>query len=780
MSREFREDNFINRSKENFGEGTFQYDKMKGTFVNMNTKISLKCVTHGVVFAVYPNNHLKTKGGGCPQCRSRNLSASHKNGSRAPSRKKQNEGLRVQCEGIKKDGLKCENKSQPDTRFCKIHSKRQAKETSMCEAIKPNGTKCTFNAQPGSSWCGKHQMYGQRQEDKRKGIKRCRVNGCNNIVQGKKACESCLEKDRVKDRERHENKRKAQNSARAQGYQIPCAVCSEPFPVTLVTSRGEPSTKCESCLEKQRRVEERRPSRDRKEQYRAYEARPERKESKKRWAEENPEKVTQGYKKYRARKKAEDPEGYLDKNAALQKAWREANPEKWKTIDMRHRNSARYLLGYYKWAAKSKGIPFELEDVEALDMFVDVCWYCGQLPLDKANGIDRLDSGGPYDRENTRPCCSMCNYSKGGLSVTRFVAQAARIVSHADPSQAETLEKLYDDVKYQSPCGVPFSQCRRGAQKRGIAFDLTKEEFEKLHGEVCYLCGTMPEGGCGIDREDNDHGYSTENSRPCCNLCNMMKRDESLSGFLNRCLRIAKTFLSQPIPEIGLVERKRMAKRISIHRDIKLTRREKAVIRAEVRGKMVDWPAVSTRVNFNKGSDEDIARLEQLALDTEQALEEARRQKILDGVEPSGKKTQADYQRAYRERKAAAEGRVLQRVGRPSKTAEEKLQKKRQRRSEANYERAYRERKAAAEGRELKPVGRPSKTAEEKRQRKTERQRERRAEKPQRRNQKQDVSPKKRGRPPKYATDEERKAARAAAQRERRVKQKLKAITQQQ
>jgi len=369
--------------------------------------------------------------------------------------------------------------------------------------------------------------------------------------------------------------------------------------------------------------------------------------------------------------------------------------------------------------------------------------------------------------------------------VARFVAQAARIVSHGDPSQAETFEKLYDDVTYQSPCGVAFSDSRYRAQKKGIAFDLTKEDFEKLRAEICYLCGNIPEGGCGIDREDNDEGYTQKNSRPCCNLCNMMKRDESLSGFINRCLRIAKTFLDQSIPEIGVVERKRMAKRTSIHRDIirpdiKLTPREKALIRAEVRGKMVHWPAVSTRVNFNKGSAEDIARLEQLALDTEQALEEARRQKIVDGIEASGKKTRAEYQRAYRERKAAAEGRVLRRVGRPSKTAEEKRQRKRQRRSEANYERAYRERKAAAEGRELKLVGRPSKTAEEKRQRKTERQRERRAEKRQRRTHEQDVSPEKRGRPPKYATDEERKAARAAAQRERRAKQKLKVITQQQ
>jgi hypothetical protein len=90
---------------------------------------------------------------------------------------------------------------------------------------------------------------------------------------------------------------------------------------------------------------------------------------------------------------------------------------------------------------------------------------------------------------------------------------------------------------------------------RGYEFNLTFTEFDKLIQQDCYYCGQIPEihpsdlhilreetpfKRNGIDRKDNNLGYTKENSVPCCTMCNFAKLNFSINQFSEWLNRIYK------------------------------------------------------------------------------------------------------------------------------------------------------------------------------------------------------------------------------------------------
>lgn len=86
---------------------------------------------------------------------------------------------------------------------------------------------------------------------------------------------------------------------------------------------------------------------------------------------------------------------------------------------------------------------------------------------------------------------------------------------------------------------------RGGAYNRGLAWELTEEEFDGLITQDCAYCGCAPstvEKGSGlrsgdfvhggIDRVDNMQGYVMSNVVPCCRVCNRAKMAMSHAEFL--------------------------------------------------------------------------------------------------------------------------------------------------------------------------------------------------------------------------------------------------------
>jgi len=94
------------------------------------------------------------------------------------------------------------------------------------------------------------------------------------------------------------------------------------------------------------------------------------------------------------------------------------------------------------------------------------------------------------------------------------------------------------------------------AKNKHIFWKLTLKDFGKLVSKNCYLCGQKPEKKSlcrskyykenilfnGIDRIDSSKGYTLDNCKSCCSLCNKLKRDMSLQDFIKQINKI-KNFL---------------------------------------------------------------------------------------------------------------------------------------------------------------------------------------------------------------------------------------------
>lgn len=85
---------------------------------------------------------------------------------------------------------------------------------------------------------------------------------------------------------------------------------------------------------------------------------------------------------------------------------------------------------------------------------------------------------------------------------------------------------------------------QKSASSRGLAWELTDDQFFSIVAEPCTYCGTpassvrKPNAGVngeflysGLDRLDNATGYELENVVPCCWICNRAKGALSINEF---------------------------------------------------------------------------------------------------------------------------------------------------------------------------------------------------------------------------------------------------------
>jgi hypothetical protein len=91
-----------------------------------------------------------------------------------------------------------------------------------------------------------------------------------------------------------------------------------------------------------------------------------------------------------------------------------------------------------------------------------------------------------------------------------------------------------------------------GARRSHRSFELTTEHFRLLTINPCHYCGTLPNqiytlrrghGSYiynGVDRVNNEIGYTTENCVTCCKMCNLCKGVLSKNDFINQVVRIYK------------------------------------------------------------------------------------------------------------------------------------------------------------------------------------------------------------------------------------------------
>jgi len=82
-----------------------------------------------------------------------------------------------------------------------------------------------------------------------------------------------------------------------------------------------------------------------------------------------------------------------------------------------------------------------------------------------------------------------------------------------------------------------------GAKRRGFVYDLTEEQFHELTQKDCHYCGAKPSNIYmskgyngnyiynGLDRIDNNKGYTIDNVVPCCYICNQAKHNLTIKDF---------------------------------------------------------------------------------------------------------------------------------------------------------------------------------------------------------------------------------------------------------
>jgi hypothetical protein len=93
---------------------------------------------------------------------------------------------------------------------------------------------------------------------------------------------------------------------------------------------------------------------------------------------------------------------------------------------LRNKTSQR-RFSILKYAAKSRQFDVLITLQEWAEITSKPCFYCGGKLPDTGSGVDRIDSGIGYTKENCRPCCTDCNIAKSNMTEEEFKAWIIRI-----------------------------------------------------------------------------------------------------------------------------------------------------------------------------------------------------------------------------------------------------------------------------------------------------------------------------------------------------------------
>lgn len=89
-----------------------------------------------------------------------------------------------------------------------------------------------------------------------------------------------------------------------------------------------------------------------------------------------------------------------------------------------------------------------------------------------------------------------------------------------------------------------YKNYKNAAERRGLAFEIEKEDFRALALQNCFYCNSTPKNKMkitnngefvynGIDRVDNKKGYIYGNVVPCCGKCNKAKNSMGHQEFID-------------------------------------------------------------------------------------------------------------------------------------------------------------------------------------------------------------------------------------------------------
>jgi hypothetical protein len=249
----------------------------------------------------------------------------------------------------------------------------------------------------------------------------------------------------------------------------------------------------------------------------------------------------QYWKIYRTKKRTEDEPAFIARNTLIHSIWVEKNREYYTEYMKQYNKSLSGLLSMYKTENKYDSLKDEFNDINKYTEFItDIiscdCFYCEIKHPEYYNGIDKLDSSVEYCMDNIVPCCSICNFMKNSMDVGSFLRKA-REIAIFNKDIIELPQEYCIELKYHSGIELIGNSCKiyyykNRALKKNLIFELSEKLFNELTQSNCYLCGLSNINDIGIDRKNNDIGYTIENSFPCCSYCNYMKKCHDYNDFL--------------------------------------------------------------------------------------------------------------------------------------------------------------------------------------------------------------------------------------------------------
>jgi hypothetical protein len=266
----------------------------------------------------------------------------------------------------------------------------------------------------------------------------------------------------------------------------------------------------------------------------------------------DPEAFLEQQRAWRARRMREDPGAYRRHSTQTTRAWRENNRAHFLAYQRAYDNSIARRLKHFKRHAADRGYAWALTDAACETLLAGPCFYCGTVEAGVVNGVDRMDNTVGYTPENCRTCCRTCNTMKLCLDARTFVDRCV----HLDASSRQSGERqsssdaatLWPDTTRPST----FAVYVRSARKYNREFTLTESMYAAITETPCTYCrrAVTATNRSGIDRIDNDAGYTPDNVVACCTECNRMRGSLRVDVFLETCRAIAARASVLRIPEM--------------------------------------------------------------------------------------------------------------------------------------------------------------------------------------------------------------------------------------
>ena len=421
-----------------------------------------------------------------------------------------------------------EEEISKNEKSCKECREKLCKKHHKCEH-----SGCPFKVtEPG--FCKKHTRDNYRKEEKEKGITYCDINrGCFTICEnGKKSCDSCLDKTRIVESKRYIERKKLTDSLQTMSHTTKrvCVQCGKDFE-SFKTRYGKESMRCTICNTSQAKQDVKRKDRMRNYRDERYKNVPQFYKDYVSSAAKRGYEMNLDYERFLTLVMAEchycghktDGEvngidrvdnsiGYSSENCvtacwtcnrmkhtcnkdffiakcALISKGELASKEFFKTWSQYYHRSAFKHFGAYVKDAASRELSVEINEEQWTHIIRTACYLCGYKTA-KGIGIDRVDNTiRSYTFANSRPCCSSCNTMKGEIELQQFIDHCKRITQRITPEEpTESLEEPQETRKHWKALGLYYAILSDSAS--GF-LDIYSEVY--THEDFAELCSSIKE-----------------------------------------------------------------------------------------------------------------------------------------------------------------------------------------------------------------------------------------------------------------------------------------------